>query len=115
MDGWGGLAGECNKRGVAALPLSALPKTVFQPKDYTMTTHHVVARNFSTHSENRMHSDEMASRYGFQGALVPGVAIYGHLIKPLVDHFGAAWLNDSCVEVKLIKPTSDSHPCTGNH
>ena len=70
-----------------------------------MTTHHVVARNFSTHSENRMHSDEMASRYGFQGALVPGVAIYGHLVKPLVDHFGAAWLNDSCVEVKLIKPT----------
>ena len=63
-----------------------------------MTTHHVVARNFSTHSENRMHSDEMASRYGFQGALVPGVAIYGHLVKPLVDHFGAAWLNDSCVE-----------------
>ena len=47
-----------------------------------MTTHHVVARNFSTHSENRMHSDEMASRYGFQGALVPGVAIYGHLFKP---------------------------------
>ena len=70
-----------------------------------MTTYHVVARNFSTHSENRMHSDEMASRYGFRGALVPGVAIYGHLVKPLVNHFDAAWLNDSCVEVKLIKPT----------
>ena len=49
-----------------------------------MTAYHVVARNFSTDSENRMHSDEMANRYGFQGALVPGVAIYGHLIKPLV-------------------------------
>ena len=70
-----------------------------------MTTSTVIARNFSTQSENRMHSDEMASRYGFQGALVPGVAIYGHLVKPLVDHYGEAWLHDSCVEVKLIKPT----------
>ena len=40
-----------------------------------MTAYQVVARNFSTSSENRMHSDEMANRYGFQGALVPGVAI----------------------------------------
>ena len=70
-----------------------------------MTAYHVVARNFSTDSENRMHSDEMANRYGFQGALVPGVAIYGHLVKPLVDHHGATWLNDSCVEVRLIKPS----------
>ena len=42
-----------------------------------MTTYHVVARNFSTHSENRMHSDELASRYGFRVADVPGVAYYG--------------------------------------
>ena len=70
-----------------------------------MTAYQVVARNFSTSSENRMHSDEMANRYGFQGALVPGVAIYGHLVKPLVEHYGVAWLGNSCVEVKLIKPT----------
>lgn len=70
-----------------------------------MTNYHVVARNFSTSSENRMHSDEMAARYGFSGALVPGVAIYGHLVKPLVDHYGEAWLQNSCAEVKLIKPT----------
>ena len=57
-----------------------------------MTAYQVVARNFSTSSENRMHSDEMANRYGFQGALVPGVAIYGHLVKPLVEHYGVAWL-----------------------
>ena len=70
-----------------------------------MTAYQVVARNFSTSSENRMHSDEMASRYGFRGALVPGVAIYGHLVKPFVDRFGASWLGDSCLEVKLIKPS----------
>ena len=70
-----------------------------------MTAYQVVARNFSASSENRMHSDEMANRYGFQGALVPGVAIYGHLVKPLVEHYGVAWLCNCCVEVKLIKPT----------
>ena len=70
-----------------------------------MTAYQVVARNFSTSSENRMHSDEMASRYGFRGALVPGVAIYGHLVKPFIDRFGASWLGDSSLEVKLIKPT----------
>ncbi len=72
-----------------------------------MTAYQVTARNFSTSSENRMHSDEVANRYGFKGALVPGVAIYGHLVKPFVDHFGPAWLSDSCAEVKLIKPTYD--------
>jgi hypothetical protein len=70
-----------------------------------MSAYQVIARNFSTSSENRMHSDEMASRYGFRGALVPGVAIYGHLVKPFVDRFGASWLGDSCLEVKLIKPS----------
>ncbi len=70
-----------------------------------MSAYQVVARNFSTSSENRMHSDEIASRYGFRGALVPGVAIYGHLVKPFVDQFGAPWLGDSSLEVKLIKPT----------
>ena len=53
-----------------------------------MTAYQVTARNFSTSSENRMHSDDVANRYGFKGALVPGVAIYGHLVKPFVDHFG---------------------------
>ena len=72
-----------------------------------MTAYQVTARNFSTSSENRMHSDEVANRYGFKGALVPGVAIYGHLVKPFVDHFGPTWLSDSCAEVKLIKPTYD--------
>ena len=52
-----------------------------------------------------MHSDEIASPSGFRGALVPGVAVYGHLVKPFVDQFGAPWLSDSSLEVKLIKPT----------
>ncbi|MEM7001668.1 MAG: hypothetical protein AAF529_12845 [Pseudomonadota bacterium] len=36
----------------------------------------VVARNFSAANENRIHSDEIARKFGFRGALVPGVAIW---------------------------------------
>lgn len=72
-----------------------------------MTAYQVTARSFSTSSENRRHSDEAANRYEFKGALVPGVAVYGHLVKPFVDHFGFTWLSDSYAEVKPIKPTYD--------
>ncbi len=34
----------------------------------------VTAKNFSEASENRIHSDEIAKKFGFKGALVPGVA-----------------------------------------
>ena len=35
------------------------------------------ARNFSVNTENRIHSDEIAARFGFEGALVPGAAVFG--------------------------------------
>ena len=57
-----------------------------------MGQYEVVARNFSESSENKIHSDEIAKKFGFKGALVPGVAVYGHLTLPLVDRFGENWL-----------------------
>ena len=35
-----------------------------------MPIHTAVARNFAAASENRIHSDEVARRFGFTGALV---------------------------------------------
>ena len=64
-----------------------------------MTTYEVVARNFSQANENRIHSDEVAQRYGFTGALVPGVAVYGHLTHPVVERFGEDWLSRSMSSV----------------
>ena len=69
-----------------------------------MGQYHVTAQNFSEVSENRMHSDEVAQRFGFKGALVPGVAIYGHLTLPFVDQLGVEWLSSSHDAVRLIKP-----------
>ena len=64
----------------------------------------VTARNFSDSHENRMHSDDVAKRYGFSGALVPGVAVYGHLSYPLVEHYGVKWLESGHDSLRLLKP-----------
>ena len=64
----------------------------------------VRARNFSHESENKIHSDEIAQKFGFTGALVPGVAVYGHLTYPLSERYGADWLAHSKTEVRLLKP-----------
>ena len=70
-----------------------------------MQHYSVKAENFSQDSENRIHSDDIAQKYGFSGALVPGVAIYGHLTYPLVEEFGQLWLDQACNQVRLFKPT----------
>lgn len=69
-----------------------------------MGQYEVIARNFSESSENKIHSDEIAKKFGFRGALVPGVAVYGHLTLPLVDRFGASWLDHSICDLRLLKP-----------
>jgi len=72
-----------------------------------MSEYRVTARNYSESSENRIHSDEIAKKYGFRGALVPGVAVYGHLTYPLVERLGADWLAHSTANIRLLKPTYD--------
>jgi acyl dehydratase len=69
-----------------------------------MSQYQITARNFSETSENRIHSDEIAKKYGFKGALVPGVAVYGHLTYPLVAKHGEPWLSESSNNVRLLKP-----------
>ncbi len=69
-----------------------------------MGTHRVTAKNFSAASENRIHSDDVARRYGFEGALVPGVAVFGYLTHPLVERLGEAWLTESVSHVRFLKP-----------
>jgi acyl dehydratase len=72
-----------------------------------MSAYQVVAKNFSQPHENKIHSDEIAQKYGFQGALVPGVAVYGHLTHPLVESLGEAWLCASQSSVRFLKPAYD--------
>lgn len=72
-----------------------------------IAAHRVVIRNDAPTSENRIHSDDIARKYGFTGALVPGVTVFGHMTYPLVQAFGERWLGRAIGEVRLLKPAYD--------
>jgi len=67
----------------------------------------VKAVNTSTDSENKIHDDATARRYGFAGGLVPGVTVYAYLTQPLVATLGSAWLQRGTTNVKFVKPVLD--------
>jgi acyl-coenzyme A thioesterase PaaI-like protein len=67
----------------------------------------VVAHNYATASENRIHGDEVARRYGFAGGLVPGVASYAYLTGPALQLLGESWLGAGEISVKLVHPVYD--------
>ena len=66
---------------------------------YQVRTH-----NASTQSENRMHSDDVARQFGFNGGLVPGVTVFAHMTQPLVARYGDAWLARGTADVRFSKP-----------
>jgi acyl dehydratase len=74
--------------------------------------HAPVARNFALSSENKIHSDDIAKRFGFTGALVPGVTVFGHLTWPLTKRLGSRWLQGSVVTTRFIKPAYDGERLT---
>ena len=67
----------------------------------------VKAVNTSTDSENKIHDDATARRYGFAGGLVPGITVYAYLTQPLVAALGPAWLQRGTANVKFMKPILD--------
>ncbi len=72
-----------------------------------MSVHQSIAINHSHASENRIHSDDIARAYGFTGALVPGVAVFGHMTYPLTNELGVDWLGHSRIALRLLKPAYD--------
>lgn len=64
----------------------------------------VTTRNLSVQSENKIHDDAEARRYGFKGGLVPGTVMYAHMTRPVVARFGERWLGRNAGEAILLKP-----------
>jgi acyl dehydratase len=64
----------------------------------------VKACNPPSPREHQTHDDDTARRYGFRGALVPGVTVYAYLTEPLVAAFGPAWLERGTATVRFYKP-----------
>ena len=50
------------------------------------------AHNTATDSENKIHDDEVARRFGFSGGLVPGVDVYAYLTHLPAETWGSDWL-----------------------
>jgi acyl dehydratase len=66
--------------------------------------HRVLARNLSAQSENRIHDDATARRFGFTGALVPGVEVHAYACHPAVARWGADWLARGSIATRFFQP-----------
>ena len=56
-------------------------------------------------SRNVIHTSEAASQYGFRGALVTGVVVYGWGVPAIIELLGERWLDDGWVEMRFRRPT----------
>jgi acyl dehydratase len=57
--------------------------------------------------ENAAHTRAGAQARGFRGSIVGGAIVYGQMIRPLIDHFGADWLERSTVDLRFKAPAYD--------
>jgi len=69
----------------------------------------VEAFNTAKDSENKIHDDAVAQRFGFSGALVPGVDVYGYIAHLPVARWGLAWLERGATECRFKKPVYDGN------
>ena len=72
----------------------------------------VVAFNTAHDSENKIHDDATARRFGFGGGLVPGVDVYGYMTHLPVMRWGRAWLEHGIAECRFFKPVYDGDTAT---
>lgn len=59
---------------------------------------------------NPIHSTEVAQKYGFGGALVAGVTIYGWAAEVALAELGDTWLDDGWAEVAFRRPIYPAEP-----
>lgn len=67
----------------------------------------IVAFNTAAASENRIHDDATAKRFGFTGALVPGVEVYAYMCHMPVARWGRDFLERGGLECRFFKPVYD--------
>jgi hypothetical protein len=77
-----------------------------------LAPYRVAAFNSAHDSENKIHDDATARRFGFGGGLVPGVDIYGYMTHLPVIRWGRAWLERGTAECRFLKPVYDGDVAT---
>jgi len=80
--------------------------------DQLLAPYRVRAFNTAHDSENKIHDDATARRFGFGGGLVPGVDVYGYMSHLPVTRWGRAWLERGTAECRFFKPVYDGDEVT---
>ena len=72
-----------------------------------LETYRVEAYNTAKLSENKMHDDTVARRFGFSGGLVPGVDVMAYMMHLPIAHWGRDFLERGLIEARFVKPVYD--------
>ena len=72
-----------------------------------MTSYCVTAHNTSKQSENKIHDDAVARKFGFSGGLVPGVDVFAYMTHLPVEKWGRAFLERGLMDARFVKPVYD--------
>jgi hypothetical protein len=82
-----------------------------RPNVWPMTnTRTLIAFNTATASENKIHDDAVASRFGFTGGLVPGVDVFAYLAHMPMAAWGKEWLGGGHMRARFNRPVYDGDP-----
>ena len=65
------------------------------------------AFNTAKLSENKMHDDTVARKFGFSGGLVPGVDVMAYMMHLPVKKWGRAFLERGLIDARFVKPVYD--------
>ncbi len=77
-----------------------------------LSPYRLISRNYAPDSENKIHGDEVARLHGFSGGLVPGIAVYAYMTKPVVEALGHDWLARGTMKAKSLKPVYEGEAVT---
>src|SRR5207248_3651886 len=77
-----------------------------------LPAHRLVARNLVPDSDNKIHDDDVARQFGFTGALVPGVEVFGYATNPPVARWGQAFLTGGRCSIRFRRPVYDGDTIT---
>jgi acyl dehydratase len=77
-----------------------------------LAPYQVQAHNTAKASENKIHDDSIARKFGFTGGLVPGVDVYAYMTHLPVQRWGRDWLERGVADCRFLKPVYDGETAT---
>ncbi len=77
-----------------------------------LASYRIEAYNTARESENKIHDEGVARRFGFKGGVVPGVDVYAYMTHHPVLLWGRAWLERGAASCRFLKPVYDGEIVT---